>query len=260
MLSRDPPSSSVFTRQELDSVWDIPQRNGRLDNRLVPIFQELGIPQGQGDIQTVHATQDKDFTTSNGQRNTPSTGGIYNNQFIPKGRTIVAELNYSPRTQVDPGRPIPALNRWSDVVWLLWSGIAGNQAGNLKPPLSLSSNVGKTIKTSKLQCTFRNNVFSGITREVIEHIERTDGKVLDLPWPGHGYDMRTDSGKALLGSPHGIGVAYLLRDHRDMLGRKIPFVRVFTISHQPSEASSPRSAPDGIGRIKGRGDSDSVPI
>ena len=40
--------------------------------------------------------------------------------------------------------------------------------------------------------------------------------------------MLTEEGKALLGTPHGIGVAYLVRDHSDVIGRKVPFAHVFT--------------------------------
>lgn len=59
---------------------------------------------------------------------------------------------------------------------------------------------------------------------------------LDLPWPGLLFDMRSADRRALLGSVHGMGVAYLVKDHSDVLGRKVPAVRIFTVA----EGEDPR--------------------
>ena len=47
-------------------------------------------------------------------------------------------------------------------------------------------------------------------------IEVTSGR----PWPGITFSLESDEGKAILGTPTGLGVAKLLLDHRDLLGRK----------------------------------------
>jgi hypothetical protein len=48
------------------------------------------------------------------------------------------------------------------------------------------------------------------------------------PWPGVVFDMNTDEGQALLGSPNGLGVGYLLIQHKNSLGMKtISKVTVF---------------------------------
>lgn len=64
--------------------------------------------------------------------------------------------------------------------------------------------------------------------------------------------MRTNDGKALLGTPHGIGVTYLIRDHSNVLGRKIPFAHIFTVSNEPP----PLSESEGGGSEGGGEDSD----
>lgn len=57
--------------------------------------------------------------------------------------------------------------------------------------------------------------------------------------------MRTDDGKALLGSPHDIGLAYLVRDHSNALGRMIPFAHVFTVSNSPPSLSRSEGESEG---------------
>lgn len=108
-------------------------------------------------------------------------------------------------------KPVPALHRWSDVVWQNWTDIAGAQARNLR-------------------YIIRENILTPEVRRLIEYIEiQHEPDKLDLPWPGNVYDMKSEDGLALLGSPHGMGVTWLVVDHSNVLGRKIPAVRVFTV-------------------------------
>lgn len=144
-----------------------------------------------------------------------ATGGYYRNALIPHALrgTIIAERNYSPRTQVEPpNAEVPPLHRWSDMVWILWTRAAGARA-------------------SKLRFILRDGVANGVTRAIIDHVTESKDGEFRSPWPGRTFDMRTDDGKALLGTPHGIGVAYIVADHSDVLGRKIPFARVFTAEY-----------------------------
>ncbi|KAL8728780.1 MAG: hypothetical protein Q9166_005158 [cf. Caloplaca sp. 2 TL-2023] len=103
---------------------------------------------------------------------------------------------------------------------------AGEQAGNLR-------------------YVFRDKVVNDMTRGIMEYITGVETDTLDLPWPGRTYDMRTNDGKALLGTPYGVGIAYLLKDHSDVLGRKIPLARVFTVSNAPSPLSDGDADRDG---------------
>ncbi|KAL9026134.1 MAG: hypothetical protein Q9196_005152 [Gyalolechia fulgens] len=140
--------------------------------------------------------------------------------FIPDPRkgTIIAKNIHSPLQRGLPNQPLPALHRWSDVVWQNWTGVAGAQARHLR-------------------YVIRENIITPDVRRLIEYVEiaaRPDD--LDLPWPGTVYDMRSDDGRALLGSAHGLGVAWLVIDHSNVLGRKIPAVRVFTAASMENPA------------------------
>lgn len=107
--------------------------------------------------------------------------------------------------------PVPALHRWSDVVWQNWTDIAGSEARNLR-------------------YIIQENIITPEVRKLIEYIEVEDQPdSLNLPWPGNVYNMSSEDGLALLGCPHGLGAMWLVVDHSNVLGRKIPTVRVFTV-------------------------------
>ncbi|KAL8760815.1 MAG: hypothetical protein Q9184_003019 [Pyrenodesmia sp. 2 TL-2023] len=212
MITNKAPSTRVWTQQDIDNAWQTRRIAGRTSLDLDTPLNELGIPHTERDVQAYFADQDVPFTDQHGRQNTRATGGYYRNAFIPhplRG-TIIAERNYSPRTQVDPPTAeVPPLHRWSDMVWIFWTRAAGAQASNLR-------------------FIFRHGVANGVTRAIIDHVTGSKDGEFRSPWPGRTFDMRADDGKALLGTPHGIGVAYLIADHSDVLGRKIPFARVFT--------------------------------
>jgi hypothetical protein len=73
-----------------------------------------------------------------------------------------------------------------------------------------------------------------INKETNQHITRALG-TLNPPkedvevWPGHDFDMKTDAGKALLGSPVGRWAGYFLMQHKRQLGgsKWISKVKVF---------------------------------
>jgi hypothetical protein len=50
-----------------------------------------------------------------------------------------------------------------------------------------------------------------------------------LPWPGLAFKMSDERGQAMLGTPNGLGVAWLLITHKSQFaGRTIESVRVWT--------------------------------
>lgn len=105
---------------------------------------------------------------------------------------------------------IPPLYRASDVLWLYWTLVAKEEAGQIR-------------------YIIHENVVTAFTRKVMEYIWRAGPDALVLPWPGQLYDLRSEAGRALLATPHGIGIAYLIADHSDKLGgKKYPAVCIFT--------------------------------
>ncbi|KAI4096246.1 MAG: hypothetical protein LQ344_001072 [Seirophora lacunosa] len=135
---------------------------------------------------------------------------VEDGDFDPGDRsTIIAQHNYSPKHEADPGQMIPAFYRWSDIVWLAWTQIARDGA-------------------SRLHYIIQENIITALTRKVMEIISGAGPDALNLPWPGRLYDLRSKEGKALLATPHGVGIAFLISDHSNVLGRKYPAVCIFT--------------------------------
>ena len=50
-------------------------------------------------------------------------------------------------------------------------------------------------------------------------------------WPGVSFEMNTDEGKALLGTPNGFGTAWLLLNRYRQLGKRWPRVTIWTAQH-----------------------------
>jgi hypothetical protein len=104
-----------------------------------------------------------------------------------------------------------------------------------------------------------------INKETNQHITRALG-TLNPPkedvevWPGHDFDMETDAGKALLGSPVGRWAGYFLMQHKRQLGgsKWISKVRVFKSEKEGSwpyflfYVDIPRTRSNG-GQIKSSG-------
>ena len=81
---------------------------------------------------------------------------------------------------------LPPLNRWSDVVWTLWQDTAG-----------------KALAPS-LQYIFRDSVVNDNSKhimDVVMGISSPDPGQLQAPFPGKTFDVDTDDGAALLGTP-----------------------------------------------------------
>ncbi|KAL8786034.1 MAG: hypothetical protein Q9213_003016 [Squamulea squamosa] len=190
-----PSSAHVYTQRDQIDAWAPMQRRGGVPPELFPALRDLNIPYDQ---------------------DTPQTNGAFVNLFVLAAResAIIAVNNYSLKVYAVPGSPLPILHRWSDVVWQNWTAIAGNDA-------------------SQLRFIMHQDVFTSSTRKLMEYVEVVEKDNLDLPWPGQTYDMRSDDGKALLGPVHGLDVAWLIIDHSDVLGRKLPAIRIFTVVTRP---------------------------
>jgi hypothetical protein len=103
------------------------------------------------------------------------------------------------------------VRHWSDVVFLHL--------------LHMSESEPKNTMTN-LRYIFRNNITNKDTLKVIKHILHRRNRVLRV-WPGDTLDMNTPGDvediKALIGTPNGIGVAYLLLQHKRALGHKFVY-------------------------------------
>ena len=147
----------------------------------------------------------------------PATGAFYREYYNPSQGVIVGTDNASPTYAAKGDTPIPELGCWSDLVWLEWAqqcAAAGTDPG-------------------ALQYVVRDHIVTGETLVVVEHVLTRLGKAFDPPWdqrvevPVCTEGLVTPEGTALLGTPHGYGVGYLLTQHRASIRKRVGSITIF---------------------------------
>lgn len=153
----------------------------------------------------------------------PATFAQYDNLFNPAGGLIVALINYGPAFRVSqskdpdttqdpiaiPPGSLPPLKQWSDVVFLEWQATTTPQ------------------QRQNLRWVFRSGIKNLDTKRIIL---KAFSSIRQVPsdWPGNDFEMDTSIGKALLGTPNGNGMGWLLIQHKGQMGHKvIEKVRVY---------------------------------
>ncbi|KAI9700602.1 MAG: hypothetical protein M1820_006756 [Bogoriella megaspora] len=159
-------------------------------------------------IETIH---DEDTTISGTFY--PFTRGFYDVLYnVQEGAMINYNIR-SPKYMATMGRidgPLPLLAHWSDLSFLTYEDIAAAQ--------------GEPV--SRLKYVFNYEITTRITQLVIKKIceqriqqqgSGMDVAHLDFPWSSNiRVDLlNTEEGLALLGTPHGSGVAWLLAQHKE---------------------------------------------
>ena len=112
--------------------------------------------------------------------------------------------------EADPSRyQYPDVRYWSDVVFVEWQSQARSWGFDVR----------------QLNYVFRFEIFNLDTKAVMQHIlGGSDGS-----WPGIEVSMSDPGGLAMLGTPNGRGVAWLLATHQDQLGRRtVESIRVWS--------------------------------
>ncbi|KAF2258922.1 hypothetical protein CC78DRAFT_88846 [Lojkania enalia] len=172
-----------------------------------------------------HADLDGQTYVANG-RTLRATGAFFSFAFDPEdGIFIFMEkltAKYAARQRHPPvlGNALPALQQSSDVAWLFYKYVADQQENdvrNLKNFLVVSISNTNTLR---------------IIRRVLDQRGTTLG-----PWPGLEIAINSDEGHALLGSPNGNALGYMLVQHKAELGHfGVSKVRMFyggTPVHRP---------------------------
>lgn len=81
-----------------------------------------------------------------------------------------------------------------------------------------------TSENAQLKYVLQHYVINETVLETVKIInEANSGKLMhskNPQWPGIEYKADTAEGQALLGTPNGSGVAYMLIQHRQALGHK----------------------------------------
>ncbi|KAL8692093.1 MAG: hypothetical protein Q9218_002822 [Villophora microphyllina] len=105
-------------------------------------------------------------------------------------------------------RLVPPLNRFSDVIWTIWTlGMGRKDPG-------------------RLRYLGHEDVINEETEEVMDYVFERKHPGMDPEWPGEEFGMDQDEGLALLGTPNGYGTAWLLIDRAQSLGRRVTEVKV----------------------------------
>jgi len=144
-----------------------------------------------------------------------ATMGQYAELYDPDHGIIVPIQNYSPQEVAKGTDQYPALQRWSDVVFLTWASVCQKTGGSEK------------VKGLKHFFRYHIKPKSTPTLNIILEALGVKGPADVKIWPpnqdhidGQTFDANSDGGKALIGTPHGSGICWFLWQHQDDLGTK----------------------------------------
>jgi hypothetical protein len=107
--------------------------------------------------------------------------------------------------QKPPVTTVPALKQWSDIIYLPWMELHTPTSGT---------------KVSDLKYIMRTPCVNPTTQLVVTEVLKRTGKQLG-PWPGATFSADTKEGNALMGTPNGHGVGFMLVQHKKQLGNKV---------------------------------------
>lgn len=147
-----------------------------------------------------------------------ATKSEYREYYLPFHGTILITTAYSPTYWVKKrGVPdneiqqhIPRLHQLSDAVWEVWKRI--------------------TDRPKTLRFVARDEICNPVTGPLIDYLLRRDRNSLEVPWDNRlTFGLDSDEGKALLATPNGIAVAWLLIHRHETLGSRDPRVSIFQV-------------------------------
>lgn len=140
-----------------------------------------------------------------------TTHGYFSQVSNPLSGVLIADSNLT-RTHAakfddaweEEAIGLSPLRHWSDVAFLQY----------------LSSFPEPPVRPIPLNYVFRVQIQNAETSLVLNNIISKHGTFTFEFWPGITFGMDTEEGKAILGTPNGAGVAWMLVQHRKALGEK----------------------------------------
>ncbi|KAL8924705.1 MAG: hypothetical protein Q9208_003895 [Pyrenodesmia sp. 3 TL-2023] len=98
-------------------------------------------------------------------------------------------------------KSIPPLNRQSDAMWAVWKTVSATP--------------------NSLRYICRDGVVNPDTKSIMNEVfRRTSPTQKPVTWPGLTFGIETEEAQALLGTPNGLAVAFMLMDRAKELGRR----------------------------------------
>lgn len=142
---------------------------------------------------------------------TEYSSGQYHQHYNVSGQTIFAAKLKSPLMEAEAGEAVPFLGHWSDVTYLQWA--------------KLTSTPGQLKRI--VQCSISNMQTCGVIDRLMVG---EGGERLDLGFLQRKVFKEEDGDKfkALLGTPNGLGTAWMLAQHKD--AEQLGWKRVESIS------------------------------
>ncbi|KAF2097652.1 hypothetical protein NA57DRAFT_77904 [Rhizodiscina lignyota] len=147
------------------------------------------------------------------------TNAYYNAEYDALNGVIIVTEARSPEYMVKEGRAphgaaVPDMKHWSDITFLEWAHVAGSRVAGLSNILHMDVDNPESV---------------WIAEKVI------GGDGLPEEWAkAKEISPSTQEGQALLGSPNGGGVGWLLAQHKDALGKKaVRGIKVFATPGHP---------------------------
>ncbi|KAL8776269.1 MAG: hypothetical protein Q9213_008331 [Squamulea squamosa] len=166
------------------------------------------------DVQEIYLEQSHDFKNEFGEW--PATSAQYHARYMPKHDAILTTLCNSPRFKLgqrgvpaeDIPKQLPRMNQLSDLLWYTWD---------------LETDHPESLRYYAVE-----GIVSTVVRPLMMEIFQARRGTEDVPWDKRiTFDLTSDEGKALFGSPIGVAVNWFLIHHAAVLGRREPRVTIF---------------------------------
>ena len=237
------PTGRDFSSDDLDNGWTtVVPFPGAIPATSLDKYWASAFPESkdkQLEIKSINVKQDKNYQSNEGTQitvngatcYTPSphsltaihqnpTKAFSNGLYIPNQHLIISLNSLSPAniiskrnlgiTNEDRNKQLPSLNKLSDILWLNWKTIAPNP--------------------KELRYIARNKIINKQSGSAMDYLFlRDSGKNSlkeDIPFPGLEYGGESEELKALLATPNGVAVAWMLIDHvGELKGREEGLVR-----------------------------------
>ncbi|KAL9001093.1 MAG: hypothetical protein Q9188_005518 [Gyalolechia gomerana] len=225
-------NAQTFTKDDLHNGWAPLDRPGKFsfwDDALKQMGKNISIGERVPTREETHLVDtplQNPFKSVAGNMVTGrdiQTDAHYDLAFIPNYRAIVGietrspwvnvkrrlQQQRKPATSADISKLVPSLHRLSDFMWTYWTTVSPTP--------------------NNLRYIMRDNINNEDSVAIMNDIFKKYGDGKPLAWPGLYFTLADEEGQALLGTPNGYAVAYLLADRARELGanRRVPAVSIF---------------------------------
>ncbi|TDZ58525.1 hypothetical protein CTRI78_v005338 [Colletotrichum trifolii] len=196
--------SSHMLRWPFPAEEDWPQYEDSLDEA----FADSAFPVDQTKGIALFTSHDRQFEFRDGSPGKP-TGAQYTNVVNPQSGAIIFDANWSPKAMKAESKAnkgdVPDLDTLSDIAYFQW--LIGGKIANIHP--------------NNLKLVFRAHIIYKPTFDIIVEAFRRSGHEKVPGWADRvTFQMNTDEGLAILGSTHGSSTAWLLLQHKELIGLK----------------------------------------